>query len=272
MPELPEVETLRRSLLPLVKNKVCQAVKFFRKDIRFPIPQESLVKGLTNNEVQDISRQGKYLLFHVPEGFMLLHLGMSGKVTLQSTLEPQEKHTHAVFWFSEKTYLHFVDPRRFGSISWVPLSGKHPLINNLGFDPFSEQMNAKTMKFLARKSRAPIKSFIMNSQKVTGVGNIYACESLFHAGIRPQKQSGKITLVQWEEWIKCLRDILTKSITKGGTTLRNFFDPSGSQGYFSVNLSVYGKENQPCPKCSYPITRLVHSGRSTFFCKFCQPA
>ena len=120
MPELPEVETLRRSLLPLVKNKVCQAVKFFRKDIRFPIPQESLVKGLTYNEVQDISRQGKYLLFHVPEGFMLLHLGMSGRVTLQSTLEPQEKHTHAVFWFSEKTYLHFVDPRRFGSIHGYP--------------------------------------------------------------------------------------------------------------------------------------------------------
>ena len=128
------------------------------------------------------------------------------------------------------------------------------------------------MKILARKSRAPIKSFIMNSQKVTGVGNIYAFESLFHAGIRPQKQSGKITLAQWDKWIKCLRDILTKSITSGGTTLRDFFDPSGSQGYFSVNLSVYGKENEPCPKCSRPITRHVHSGRSTFFCKVCQPA
>ena len=272
MPELPEVETLRRSLLPLVKNKFCQAVKFFRKDLRFPIPQKSLVKGLTNNKVQDISRQGKYLLFHVPKGSMLMHLGMSGRVTLQSTLEPQEKHTHAVFSFSEKTYLHFVDPRRFGSISWVSLSGKHPLIDNLGCDPFSDEMNAETMRVLARKSRAPMKSFIMNSQKVTGVGNIYACESLFHAGIRPQKQSGRITKAQWEKWIRCLRNVLNKSIASGGTTLRNFFDPSGSQGYFSVNLSVYGKEGEPCPKCSYPITRLVHSGRSTFFCKVCQRA
>ena len=272
MPELPEVETLRRSLLPLVKNKVCQDVKFFRKDLRFPIPQKSLIKGLTNNTVQDITRQGKYLLFRVSDGSMLMHLGMSGRVTLQSTIEPQEKHTHAIFTFPEKTYFHFVDPRRFGSISWVPISGKHPLIDNLGYDPFSEKMNAKNIKILARKSRTSIKSFIMNAQKITGVGNIYACESLFHARIRPHKQSGKITLAQWGKWIYCLREVLNKSIAKGGTTLKDFFDPIGSKGYFSVSLSVYGKEGKPCPKCSNPIIRLVQSGRSTFFCKICQPA
>lgn len=272
MPELPEVETLRRALLPLVKSKVCREARFFRKDLRFPVPKKSLIEGLVKNKVSDITRQGKYLLFHVSEGSMLLHLGMSGRVSLQSTLAPQEKHTHAVFRFSAKTYLHFVDPRRFGSISWVPKSGKHPLIDNLGYDPFSPELSAKVIKALSKKSRAPVKSFIMNSQRITGVGNIYACESLFHAGIRPQKQSWKITAAQWEKWIECLRNILNKSIASGGTTLRDFFDPNGSQGYFSVNLSVYGKEGKPCSQCSHPIVRLVHSGRSTFFCKVCQPA
>lgn len=270
MPELPEVETLRRALLPLVKNQICTEIKFFRKDLRFPIPQASLRKGLLNHKVSDITRQGKYLLFQAPEGSMLLHLGMSGRVVLQNSIEPQEKHTHVIFKFSTNTYLHFVDPRRFGSISWVPESGKHPLIDNLGCDPFSNEMTAKAMKVLARKSRVPMKSFIMNSQKITGVGNIYACESLFHAGIRPTKQSAKITLAQWEKWIECLRDVLNKSIASGGTTLRDFFDPNGSQGYFSVNLSVYGKEGQPCPKCTQLISRLVQTGRSTFFCKHCQ--
>ena len=272
MPELPEVETLRRALLPLVKNNVCSEIKFFRKDLRFPIPKALLNKGLLNKKVSDITRKGKYLLFHATKGSMLLHLGMSGRVVLQATIEPQEKHTHVIFKFAQKSYLHFIDPRRFGSISWVPESGKHPLIDNLGCDPFSPDMTAKAMKILARKSRAPMKSFIMNAQKITGVGNIYACESLYHARIRPQKQAGKITLVQWEKWIECLRNVLNNSIAKGGTTLRDFFDPNGSQGYFSVSLAVYGKEGQPCPECTRPISRLVQTGRSTFFCKLCQPA
>ena len=272
MPELPEVETLRKALLPLVKNKVCHQIKFFRKDIRFPIPQASLRKGLHNQNVSHITRKGKYLLFHVPDGSMLLHLGMSGRMVLQQSVEPQEKHTHVIFKFSDDTYLHFVDPRRFGSLSWVPKSGKHPLIDNLGCDPFSPEMTAKFMKNLARNSRAPMKSFIMNAKKITGVGNIYACESLYHAGIRPQKQAGKVTLAKWDKWIECLRDVLNKSIASGGTTLRDFFAPSGSKGYFSVSLTVYGKEGQPCPKCANPISRLIQTGRSTFYCKTCQPA
>lgn len=272
MPELPEVETLRRALLPLVKNNVCRDIEYYRKDLRFPIPQALLNKGLLNNEISDITRKGKYLLFHTSKGAMLLHLGMSGRVSLQATMVPQEKHTHVIFKFAKNSCLHFVDPRRFGSLSWIPESGKHPLIDKLGCDPFSPDMTAKAMKTLARKSRAPMKSFIMNSQKITGVGNIYACESLYHASIRPTKQAGKLTLVQWEKWILCVQEVLNKSIASGGTTLKDFFDPNGSQGYFSVSLSVYGKEGQPCPKCKTPISRRVQTGRSTFFCKICQPA
>ena len=270
MPELPEVETLRRALLPLVKNNICTEIKFFRSDLRFPIPQSTLIEGLLNNKVSDITREGKYLLLQTPKGSMLLHLGMSGRVVSHPSIEPREKHTHAIFKFSTDTYLHFVDPRRFGSISWVPESGKHPLIDKLGFDPFSAELTPKAIKALAGKSRSPIKSFIMNSQKVTGIGNIYACESLYHAGIRPTKPTGKITLAQWDKWIECLRNVLNKSIASGGTTLRDFFDPNGSKGYFSINLSVYGKEGQPCPECFQAISRIVHSGRSTFFCKTCQ--
>ena len=270
MPELPEVETLRRALLPLVKNKVCTEVKFLRKDLRFPIPQSSLLQGLLNHKIHDITRQGKYLLFQTSKGSMLMHLGMSGRVVSHQSIESQEKHTHAIFKFSKNTYLHFVEPRRFGSISWVPESGKHPLIEKLGLDPFSPELTPKSIKVLARKSRAPIKSFIMNSQKITGIGNIYACESLYKAGIHPTRASGKITLAQWEKWIECLRKILKKSIASGGTTLRDFFNPNGSKGYFSIDLLVYGKEGTPCPKCFQPISRKVHSGRSTFFCKTCQ--
>ena len=272
MPELPEVETLRRALLPLIKNKICRELKFFRKDLRFPIPQALLSKGLLHKKVSDITRKGKYLIFHAPKGSMLLHLGMSGRVVLQGTIEPQEKHTHVIFKFADKSYLHFIDPRRFGSISWIPESGNHPLIDKLGCDPFSDDMTAKAMKILARKSRAPMKSFIMNSQKITGVGNIYACESLYHSRIRPTKQAGKVTSAQWEKWILCVQEVLNKSIASGGTTLRDFFDPNGSKGYFSVSLSVYGKEGQSCPKCKTPISRMTQTGRSTFFCKLCQSA
>ena len=142
MPELPEVETLRRALLPLVVNKTCTALKFYRKDIRFPIPQATLRKQFAKQVVSKIQRNGKYLLLQVPQGAMLLHLGMSGHVSLQTSIAPREKHTHAIFQFGSKTCLHFVDPRRFGCILWVPKNGTHPLLDKIGPDPFSPDANA----------------------------------------------------------------------------------------------------------------------------------
>jgi formamidopyrimidine-DNA glycosylase len=271
MPELPEVETLRRALLPLVVNKTCTSLKFYRKDIRFPIPQTTLRKQFENQVVSQVQRIGKYLLLKVPEGAMLLHLGMSGRVTLKTSMSPREKHTHAIFQFGSDTFLHFVDPRRFGCILWVQQNGEHPLLDKLGPDPFSPEANAEALKSLAKYCRSPIKTFIMDSRRITGIGNIYACESLYLAGINPKRKAGKVTLAEWDRLLSCVRSTLENSIAAGGTTLRDFFDPNGTAGYYAVKLSVYGKEGNPCPKCKTSISRLVHSGRSTFFCKTCQP-
>lgn len=270
MPELPEVETLRRALLPLVKNKTLAGMKFFRKDIRFPIPQKQLHAGLTGTTISDITRQGKYLLLHAPTGAMILHLGMSGRVIQHDSMQPIEKHTHAVFHFEPNTLLHFIDPRRFGCILWAPKNEGHPLLDHLGLDPLNEATTAKALKVLARKCKAPVKSFIMNSKRLTGVGNIYACESLFQGRLNPRRQAEKVTLREWEIFLTCLKAILNSSITSGGTTLRDFFTADNTPGYYAVNLSVYGKENQPCPYCATPIARMVQTGRSTFYCKVCQ--
>ena len=270
MPELPEVETLRRALLPLVKNKTLKEIKFFRKDIRFPIPTKILHERLTGKSISDISRRGKYLLLHAPTGAMILHLGMSGRVVQHPSMQPVEKHTHAVFHFEPDTFLHFIDPRRFGCILWAPKNEGHPLLDHLGPDPLDEATTGKVLKAMARNSKAPVKSFIMNSKRLTGVGNIYACESLFQGRISPSRQAGKITLREWEKFMIGLKDILNNSIAAGGTTLRDFFTTDNTPGYYAVNLSVYGKENQPCPKCRAPILRITQTGRSTFYCKVCQ--
>ena len=270
MPELPEVETLRRALLPLVKNKTMAGIEFFRKEIRFPIPQKQLHTGLTGKIVSDITRHGKYLLLHVPTGAMILHLGMSGRVIQHPSGHPVEKHTHAVFHIDSDIFLHFIDPRRFGSILWAPKNEGHPLLDHLGMDPLDEGTTAKALKVLARKCKAPIKSFLMNSKRLTGVGNIYACESLFHGRLNPRRQAGKVTLREWEKLLTSLRAILNRSIASGGTTLRDFFTADNTPGYYAVNLSVYGKEKNPCPNCATPIERAVQTGRSTFYCKICQ--
>jgi formamidopyrimidine-DNA glycosylase len=270
MPELPEVETLRRALAPLVENKTLRSLKFFRKDIRFPIPQKEIRAGLINQKVSRVQRVGKYLLFHAPSGALLLHLGMSGRVTQQASLSPIEKHTHAVFHFGPETYLHFIDARRFGCILWAPRDTGHALLNHLGPDPLDPELTAKDLKLKARKCRAAIKSFLMDSKRISGVGNIYACEALFGARISPSRQAGRLTLREWEGLLAWLRVTLEKSIAAGGTTLRDFFNADGSSGYFAVDLAVYGRENQPCLRCKAPIVRKVQTGRSTFYCKVCQ--
>lgn len=270
MPELPEVETLKRGLAPLVVNRTLLELKFFREDLRFPIPHIILKRELLNSVILDISRRGKYLLFHADKGAMILHLGMSGRMTRQPSMKPVEKHTHAVFNFQPETYLHFVDPRRFGCILWAPIGEGHPLLENLGLEPLANGTTAKFLKEMAKGRRAPIKSFLMDARRLAGVGNIYACEALFGARIHPAKPAGKISLSAWEKLLASLRGVLETSIAAGGTTLRDFFNSDGTPGYYALKLSAYGREGQPCPACGKPIIRMVHCGRSTFFCKSCQ--
>ncbi|MGP0567088.1 MULTISPECIES: bifunctional DNA-formamidopyrimidine glycosylase/DNA-(apurinic or apyrimidinic site) lyase [unclassified Nitrospina] len=270
MPELPEVETLRRALLPLIPGKRLAALKFYRPDLRFPIPTEPLTKNLPGAVLGDITRIGKYLLLHFSGGAMLWHLGMSGRVEQGPSLTPIHKHDHAVFHFEPDIYLHFVDPRRFGCILWVPDGKGHPLIDHLGPDPLAPGTTAKALKARARTCKGPIKGFLMNATRLAGIGNIYACESLHAAGIHPNRSANKLTLPQWETLLATLRVTLEKSIASGGTTLRDFFSADGSPGYYTLDLAVYGRESKPCKQCGTPIVRKVHSGRSTFFCKVCQ--
>jgi len=270
MPELPEVETLRRALLPLVRNRALMEMQFFRPDIRFPIPAETLKRELIPNPIADITRRGKYLLLHASSGAMVWHLGMSGRISQKPSMQPVEKHTHAAFRFAPATCLHFIDPRRFGSIVWAPNGVGHPLLNHLGLDPLDPQTTAKTLMTLAKSSKAPVKSFLMDSKRLTGVGNIYASEALFGAGIHPLRPVGRLTLPAWEKLLEALRETLQESIASGGTTLRNFFSADGAPGYYAIRLSVYGKESQPCPRCGAPVARIRQTGRSSFFCKICQ--
>ena len=271
MPELPEVETLKRALTPLVLNKRILELSFLRINLRFPIPLTKIHKGLLNQTVSKIERKGKYILLHVPEGALLIHLGMSGRFTQAFSMEPTEKHTHAIFKFDSDVYLHYIDPRRFGCLLWVSNDQGHPLLNGIGPDPLGKEITADKMKLLAKKcKKVSIKNFLMDSKRIAGVGNIYACETLFAAKISPKKPARRINSSQWTLLLSTLRDILQKSIAAGGTTLRDFYSADGNQGYYKFSLSVYGKENEPCIVCTQPIKRIVQSARSTFYCKECQ--
>ena len=271
MPELPEVETLKQALTPLVLNKRLSELNFLRKNLRFPIPATKIRKGLINQTVAKITRRGKYILLHAPDGALLIHLGMSGRFTQAPSMKPLEKHTHAVFKFDPEVFLHYIDPRRFGCLLWVPSNQEHPLLNGIGPDPLGKEITADEMKLLAKNcKKISIKNFLMDSKRIAGVGNIYACETLFAAKISPKKPARRINSSQWTLLLSMLRDILQKSIAAGGTTLRDFYNTDGSQGYYKFSLAVYGKESEPCLVCGEPIKRIIQSARSTFYCKKCQ--
>ncbi len=270
MPELPEVETLRRALVPLVEGKVLKKIRFFRKDLRFPIPVEVLEKKIIDQTINAIHRKGKYLLFETSSGTMILHLGMSGRVVQCVSEEPEQKHTHVIFGIEENIWLHFVDPRRFGCLVWQNNEEEHKLLRFQGPDPYSSEANAKAMKQAAKGCKGPIKTFLMNGRRIAGIGNIYACESLFKARIHPNRPASRLSLKSWDRLLSEVRATLDCSIAAGGTTLKDFFDPSGSVGYYVLQLSVYGKECEPCSECGSLVKRIIHSGRSTFFCKQCQ--
>jgi formamidopyrimidine-DNA glycosylase len=196
---------------------------------------------------------------------------MSGRVTQAPSMKPMEKHTHALFKFEPNIYLHYIDPRRFGCLLWIPKGNGHPLLDGLGPDPIDQEITAQEMKMAAKNcSTVSIKNFLMDAKRIAGIGNIYACEALFAARIYPKKPARKINVAQWTILLSVLREILQKSIVAGGTTLRDFHSTDGSQGYYKFKLAVYGKENKPCPICNEPIKRIVQSARSTFYCKVCQ--
>jgi len=272
MPELPEVEVSRQGLLPLVGQKLSSFVTR-RANLRLPFPPK-LDERLCGLPLAEIRRRGKYLLFHWPDakGWLILHLGMSGSLRLVLPPFPEPgRHDHVDFVFPD-VILRFRDPRRFGLIDWLegddPL--QHPLLTNLGMEPLSPEFTPEWLIALTRGRKTPIKSLIMNANFLVGVGNIYAAESLFRAGISPFTEAGKIEEEKLAALAVAIAETLRESIARGGSSLRDYVHSDGGAGSFQLHCAVYGRAGLPCPRCGGEIQRLPLAGRACFFCPCCQ--
>ncbi len=269
MPELPEVETTRRGISPYVKKQQVANVIIRQASLRWPIPR-SIKQKLKNQTIQDIHRRAKYLLFVTDAGHLIIHLGMSGSLRMVENNMAANKHDHVDIVFKKKT-LRYHDPRRFGSILWTSKDpAQHKLLKNLGPEPLSEIFTGAHLHEQAKAKKVNVKTFIMNSQIVVGVGNIYASESLFLSGIHPQRAAGRISLSRYEKLAENIKQVLSDAIELGGTTLRDFVREDGRPGYFANKLNVYNQTGKPCPVCKSPIRVRTISQRSSFFCVQCQ--
>ncbi|WP_171089026.1 bifunctional DNA-formamidopyrimidine glycosylase/DNA-(apurinic or apyrimidinic site) lyase [Usitatibacter rugosus] len=270
MPELPEVETTRRGLVPRMVGRTIQDVVVRDARLRWPVPRD-LARRLRGAEVVAIRRRGKYLLFDFPKGHLLVHLGMSGRLTMVPEDRPAKLHDHVDVRLDSHESLRLNDPRRFGAMLWIGGEAeKHALLRGLGVEPFDPAFTGAHLHALARGRRVAVKHFIMNASVVTGVGNIYASEALFRAGIHPTRPVGRISLERWNVLAQAIRDTLSRALDAGGSTLRDYVSATGEPGQFQNVTSVYDREGQPCRRCSRPIKALRQGQRSTFYCAGCQ--
>lgn len=270
MPELPEVETTCRGIAPHIEGQIIKQVIIRQPQLRWPVP-ESLNQILTGLSIQSVSRRAKYLLFTTSSGTMLVHLGMSGSLRIITPGQNAGKHDHIDFVFNDGKVLRFNDPRRFGAVLWTTApAAEHQLLKNLGPEPLLADFNGELLYSQSRNRKVPVKSFIMDSHIVVGVGNIYANEALFMAGILPARHAGKISLARYQRLADCIRVILQFAIQQGGTTLRDFVNEAGNPGYFKQQLRVYGREGLPCVHCQQLLKEIRLANRSTIFCSHCQ--
>lgn len=270
MPELPEVETTRRGIAPHVEGETVERVIIRAASLRRPVPAE-LVSGLTGRVIRAVERRGKYLLLRCTKGTAILHLGMSGSLRIVSAATPPGKHDHLDIVFTSGICLRFNDPRRFGIALWTdgdPLL--HPLLAGLGPEPLEGGFDGAYLHRRSRGRKVAVKQFIMDSRIVVGVGNIYASEALFRAGIHPERPAGGLSPAECKRLSQAIKEVLLASIAEGGTTLRNFSVGEEQPGYFAVRLNVYGRSGEPCPACGAPIRQVRQGGRSTYFCRRCQ--
>jgi formamidopyrimidine-DNA glycosylase len=270
MPELPEVETTRRGIAPSIKHKRIKNITIRQAKLRWPVPR-NLNAQCRGQAINAVKRRGKYLLIELETGTIIIHLGMSGSLRVINCKITPDKHDHVDIVLSEDKCLRLRDPRRFGAVLFTRDDPcQHKLLKSLGPEPLGAEFNADYLYNKSRKRSIPIKSFIMDSKVVVGVGNIYASESLFRARINPRKAAGKITKQQCTSLVKAIKAVLKAAIKAGGTTLRDFTSSDGQPGYFSQSLNVYGKKGQPCPNCGKPITQSVIGQRATYYCTYCQ--
>ncbi|HEX5055152.1 MAG TPA: bifunctional DNA-formamidopyrimidine glycosylase/DNA-(apurinic or apyrimidinic site) lyase [Gammaproteobacteria bacterium] len=270
MPELPEVETTRRGILAQARGRVITAVMVRNRNLRWPVPSR-LAAHLSNTRILDIRRRGKYLIFETANGYMLLHLGMSGSLRIETADRAPKKHDHVEWALDDGRLLRLHDPRRFGSVHWIEESPEqHPLLRDLGPEPLGAGFDDGYLFRQSRRYRCSIKHFIMNSKVVVGVGNIYANEALFLAGIAPGRAANRVSAAQYEKLTGAIKTLLQDAIRQGGTTLRDFVNPEGNPGYFRLQLQVYEQTGKPCRRCGKPIRHRVMGQRSSYYCSGCQ--
>ncbi|WP_032138931.1 bifunctional DNA-formamidopyrimidine glycosylase/DNA-(apurinic or apyrimidinic site) lyase [Rickettsia tamurae] len=271
MPELPEVETLKNSLKDKLIGLIIENVELKRDNLRYKL-SSLLATEISNTNILDVRRRAKYLIIDFNNDYSLIvHLGMSGRFTLQSANYKTQKHDHVIFDLNNCEKLIFNDTRRFGMVySFKTNFLEKEFFNDLGIEPLSDSLTLEYLKNKLKIRKIPIKNLIMDNKIIVGVGNIYASESLHLARIHPDKLGNDLNDDEIESLIKSIREVLTKAITAGGTTLKDFVNGDNKPGYFTQQLTVYGREGQNCLSCSSTIIKTKHSGRSTFYCKTCQ--
>lgn len=289
MPELPEVETVRRGLLPAMEGAIFERVELRRPDLRFPLPAD-FARRLAGARVERLARRGKYLTAALSSGeTLIMHLGMTGRFTVERTgagmggvARPgggaaDPRHDHVVFLMNGLDAGHgaritFNDPRRFGfmDLASTAVLEASPHFAGMGPEPLDPAFTAAVFAARLRGRAAPVKTALLDQRLVAGIGNIYACEALFRAGISPRRKAQSLSAARAEKLHGALRAVLLDAIEAGGSSLRDFADASGARGYFQHRFSVYGREGEDCPACAGPVRRIVQSGRSTFYCPACQ--
>ncbi|MGY6276979.1 bifunctional DNA-formamidopyrimidine glycosylase/DNA-(apurinic or apyrimidinic site) lyase [Methylomonas sp. MgM2] len=270
MPELPEVETTRRGISPHILGKRINALVVRQSQLRWPVP-DALASTLPGLSVNEVGRRGKYLLLVTSAGTIILHLGMSGNLRITTPEQKPGKHDHIDFVFDDDTVLRLNDQRKFGAVLWTEAPATHPLLATLGPEPLSDAFSADYLYDRGRNRTAPIKNVIMDSHIVAGVGNIYANESLFLAGIHPKRPAGAIALPDYQRLAEAIKTVLDKAIEQGGTTLRDFTNAQGKPGYFQQSLFVYGRGGKTCLRCEEPVQQMKIGQRASYFCGHCQP-
>jgi formamidopyrimidine-DNA glycosylase len=269
MPELPEVETTRLGLLPRLQGRALTRIVVRDPRLRWPVPHdlEARLAGLTLNS---LNRRGKYLLFDFGAATQIVHLGMSGSLRFAGPDEPAALHDHVDWLFDDGTTLRLRDPRRFGAVLWTDDVARHPLLAHLGPEPLTPAFDAAYLHAQCQRRNAAIKQVIMDAQVVVGVGNIYASESLFHAGIRPATAARRLSRPACMRLSMAIKQVLTAAIAAGGSSLRDYVASDGELGYFQLQTRVYDRERQPCKVCATPIRRIVQGQRASFYCPTCQ--
>lgn len=273
MPELPEVETICRALGKSLPGRTITRILVRDARLRWPVDKTRLKQLVAGQTVIGVQRRAKYLLINLKqESTLVLHLGMSGRLLLLSKPPPFEKHDHVIFYLDNKHELRFRDPRRFGMVDAIPPGGlkDYARFVNLGVEPLDRATTAQLLYDRSRNSKKPIKNLLMDGNFIVGIGNIYANEALFYAGIHPKRPTNEISKNEWQKLHRSVRQVLHQAIEKGGTTLNDFVDSNGETGYFQLSLVVYDRDGGPCPRCGTEIVRHVQVGRSTFFCPKCQ--